>query len=89
MPTKEKVTKVINGDTFETSRRKHPVRLANVVTPQKGQTGYMAAKKDLTKQIMGRIVTIDTVKRDSCHRSVAMVKLGAKSVNKAMEKYER
>jgi len=28
MPRKKTVTKVIDGDTLETSRRKHPVRLA-------------------------------------------------------------
>lgn len=39
MPRKEKVTKIIDGDTFETDRRKHPVRLANVDTPEKGQSG--------------------------------------------------
>jgi endonuclease YncB( thermonuclease family) len=30
MGRKEKVTRIINGDTFETNRRKNPVRLANV-----------------------------------------------------------
>ncbi len=33
---KEKVTKVIDGDTFMTSRRKIPVRLADVNAPEKG-----------------------------------------------------
>lgn len=31
---KEKVTKVIDGDTFLTSRRKKPVRLANINAPE-------------------------------------------------------
>jgi len=34
MPRKEKVTKIIDGDTFMTDKRKHPVRLANVDTPE-------------------------------------------------------
>jgi len=61
MPRKEKVTKVIDGDTFETASRKHPVRLANVDTPEKGQPGYGKAKQDLSKLIQGKEVTIDTV----------------------------
>ncbi len=31
MARREKVTKVIDGDTFKTASRKNPVRLANVV----------------------------------------------------------
>ena len=38
MARKEKVTKIIDGDAFMTDRRKHPVRLANVDTPEKGQS---------------------------------------------------
>jgi len=37
MSRKEKVTKVIDGDTFETTSRKKPVRLANVDAPDKGE----------------------------------------------------
>jgi len=44
---KEKVIKVVDGDTFYTSRRKIPIRLANVDTPEKGQKGYGAAKLKL------------------------------------------
>ena len=39
MGRKEKVTRIIDGDTFETNRRKNPVRLANVDAPEKGQRG--------------------------------------------------
>ena len=39
MARRERVTKVIDGDTFETASRKNPVRLANVVAPEKGQPG--------------------------------------------------
>ena len=34
MARKEKGTKVIDGDTFETASRKNPVRLANVDAPE-------------------------------------------------------
>jgi endonuclease YncB( thermonuclease family) len=89
MPRKEKVTKVIDGDTFMTNRRKHPVRLANVNTPEKRRPGYGDAKKALQDLIGGEEVVIDTKARDKYKRSVANVKIGTKSVNKAMKKHER
>ena len=85
MARKEDVTKVIDGDTFETSSRKKPIRLANVDTPEKGEPGYMKAKQKLTNLIKGKKVSIDTVARDSYGRSVAKVRAGGKSVNNAMK----
>jgi endonuclease YncB( thermonuclease family) len=35
MVRKEKVTQIIDGDTFLTDKRKIPVRLAEVDTPEK------------------------------------------------------
>jgi len=84
MARKEKVTKVIDGDTFETASRKHPVRLANVDAPEKGQPGAAKATQALKNLIQGKEVIIDTVARDSYGRSVAKVKVGNRSVNKAM-----
>lgn len=89
MPRKEKVTKVIDGDTFLTNRRKHPVRLANVNAPEKRQAGYQDAKKALTDMILGQEVTVDTKARDKFKRSVANVKLGVRSVNKKMKEFEK
>ncbi len=89
MARKEKVTKVIDGDTFLTDRRKHPVRLTKVNTPEKGQPGYPDAKKALQDLIQGQDVTIDTKARDKYNRSVANVKKGNKSINKAMKKFEK
>lgn len=86
MPRKEKVTKVIDGDTFETNSRKNSVRLANVDAPERGQPGYQKAKQDLTNLILGETVTIDTRARDKYGRSVANVRAGRTSVNKAMQK---
>lgn len=85
MARKEKVTKVIDGDTFETSSRKNPVRLANVDAPEKGQPGAAKATDALRKMIQDEEVSIDTVARDSYGRSVANVKVGGKSVNKAIK----
>lgn len=49
MARKEKVTKIIDGDTFETGSRKNPVRLANIDAPEKGQPCSGKAK-DALKQ---------------------------------------
>lgn len=84
MPRKEKVIKVFDGDTFLTNKRKNPVRLSNVDTPEKRQTSYQNAKKCLEKLILNQEVSIETVARDKYSRSVANVKVGRKSVNKAM-----
>ncbi len=89
MVRKEKVTKIIDGDTFETNRRKHPVRLNRVDTPEKRQPGYQKAKKALEKMIKGQSVSVKTKARDKYRRSVADVKIGRKSVNKAMKKHNK
>jgi micrococcal nuclease len=82
---KEKVTKVIDGDTFLTSRRKKPVRLANVNAPEKGEKGYGKAKAKLLKLILNQEVLVDTVARDKYGRAVANVYKGRESVNKKMK----
>ena len=84
MTRKEKVTKVIDGDTFQTASRKHSVRLANVNAPEKGKPGSTKATQALKNLIQGQQVQINTVARDQYGRSVANVKVGSKSVNKAM-----
>ena len=84
MGRKEKVTRVIDGDTFETSRRKKPVRLADVDAPEKGQRGYAKATEALRKMIEGEEVRIETVARDKYGRAVAKVYKGRESVNKKM-----
>ncbi len=89
MPRNEKVTKVIDGDTFRTNMRKHPVRLANVDTPEKNQAGFSKAKNALKNLIQGETVTIDTKARDIYNRAVANVKIENKSVNNAMKKYKK
>ena len=84
MARKEKVTRVIDGDTFETASRKRSVRLANVYAPEKGQRGGAAATTALRSLVQGQEVTINTVSRDKYGRAVANVKVGRKSVNKSM-----
>lgn len=84
MPRKEKVTRVIDGDTFKTNRRKHAVRLANVDAPETGQRGGPNATRQLRGLIGGRDVTVDTQARDKYGRAVARVQIGSRSVNRAM-----
>jgi endonuclease YncB( thermonuclease family) len=52
MAAKEIVTKVIDGDTFGTSRRSKLVRLADVDAPEKNQPGYKKATEALKKLIL-------------------------------------
>ena len=69
---KETVTKVIDGDTFYTSVRKKPVRLANVDTPEKRQPGYQNAKKALQNLIQGEKVTVNTKAHDVYGNGVSL-----------------
>ena len=89
MARKERVTCIIDGDTFKTASRKNPVRLANVDAPEKGQPGGAAATAALRRLIAGETVSIDTVARDCYGRSVANVKVGRESVNAAMRRRTR
>ena len=83
---KETVTRVIDGDTFRTSSRKHSVRLANVNAPEKGKKGGAKATQQLKSLIQGKKVEVNTVARDTYGRAVAKVKRGRINVNKAMAK---
>ena len=84
MSRKEKVTKVIDGDTFKTASRKRSVRLANVDAPEKGKPGSVKATNALRNLIGGKKVRIDPVSRDKYGRTVARVYDGRTSVNKKM-----
>ena len=83
---KETVTRVIDGDTFRTSSRKHSVRLANVNAPEKGRKGGAKATQQLKSLIQGKKVEVETIARDVYGRTVARVKVSGKSVNLAMNK---
>jgi len=81
---KEKVTKVIAGDTFLTRSRRHPVRLANVDAAEKrSKTGPKATER-LKRLIQGKEVEVHTLARDAYGRAVAEVTVAGKSVNRAM-----
>ena len=74
---------VIDGDTFSTQDGER-IRLQNVNAPEKGQRGAPKARQDLKKLISRKQVGVETVARDRYGRVVAKVKVGNRSVNKAM-----
>ncbi|MFA5811065.1 MAG: thermonuclease family protein [bacterium] len=85
MSRKEKVTRVIDGDTFLTGSRKNPVRLANVDAPERGERGAAKATSALRNLVHDKTVAIEPKARDCYGRTVANVKVGRVSVNKKMQ----
>jgi len=85
MSIKERVTRVIDGDTFITDKRKRAVRLANVDTPEKGERGAVAATRRLATMIGGKEVTVIPVARDRYGRTVAKVTVEGRSVERAVK----
>ena len=71
--TKERVTEVIDGDTFRTGGPQSSVRLEGVDTPEKHEPGYAEAQNALTGLILHRDVTIETKAYDYYGRRVAQV----------------
>ena len=72
--TRRKVQKIIDGDTFTVRRRvrgSQYIRIAGINAPEKGQRGYMKAKKLLGK-LKGKTVTLRP-KGKSYGRTVAQV----------------
>ena len=67
MSRKEKVTKVVDGDTFMTGSRKRAVRLANVNAPEPGSLGAASATQALRELIQGQTVSIG--KKESLRKS--------------------
>lgn len=86
MPRKEKVTRIIDGDTLMTGPRKTPVRLANVNAPERGSRRAAAATQALRDLVLGQMVSVETVGRDKYGRSMANVKVDNRSVNEAMRR---
>ncbi len=85
MGHKDTVVKVIDGDTFMTANRKCPIRLAGVTAPRKGRRGAAIARNALKEMIDGKTVSVVTVARSVYGFPIANVKVGRRSVNKAMK----
>ena len=82
---KTKVLEVIDGDTFR-GPKKTFVRLANVDAPEKGRRGSAGATHKLEELVLGKTVSY-TEDAKSYNRIVGEVKVGSKSVNKAMNNF--
>ncbi len=76
----ERVTQVIDGDTFKTSTNR-VVRLANVDAPPATTPAGAAATKTLRDLIEGQLVRIKSVATDTYGRTVADVWVGNVWVN--------
>ncbi len=71
---RRKVQRVVDGDTFKVRKRvsgSQYIRIAQINAPERGQRGYYAAKKNLSK-LVGKTVTIRP-KAKSYRRTVADV----------------
>lgn len=58
---RRKVQKIIDGDTFKIRNKinnSQYVRITGLNCPEKGQYGFHSAKKNLTKKIQGKTVTV-------------------------------
>lgn len=83
---RERVTRIIDGDTFMTASRIKPVRLAGYNAPEKGQRGYASRTHALRRLIKGEKVEIHTITRDVYGRSVAKVIFKGKSINRELKR---
>ncbi len=89
MARKETVTKIIDGDTIETSIRKKRVRIQGIDTPERGEPGYSEAKKALKELLKDEKVTVIPVTTDPYGRTVAKVKKGNTLVSTLMKKHQK
>ncbi len=62
------VTRVIDGDTFESGAEKY--RLLGLNTPEKGELGYQQAK-DFLSNLTGKQVGVETASKDKYGRNLA------------------
>lgn len=82
--SKEKVARVIDGDTIEMASGER-VRLMGIDTPEKRRTGYQEAKDYLIHRLLGKEVKLDRIKkREKYGRTLAYVYLDGKNINQEM-----
>ncbi len=82
---REMVTKVIDGDTFETAT--NTIRLENVEAPEKNTPYSRMAREKLESLILGKYVRYEIKARDDYGRAVAQVWLNSTDINDTMRKY--
>ena len=81
-------TKVIDGDSFESSQHQREIRLSNVDAPEKHEKGYQECKKHLKELIEGKKVKINKDAIGDYNRIIAKVYTeDGKSVNENMHQF--
>ena len=83
--THETVSRVIDGDTFETAERRESIRLEDVYAPESHEPGGAAATTKLKALIDGKVVRIEDKGYDDYGRLLAQVQVNGVSVNDAMQ----
>jgi len=96
MAINQKVTKVIDGDTFEIKKgwewneqKGNLVRPTGYDTPEKGQPGYEKAKEKLTKLILGKIIEIKSAETIDHGRLVCSVIFNGKNLADYFPEYKK
>jgi micrococcal nuclease len=81
----ERVTEVIDGDTFKTPAE--AIRLENVQAPEKGTPYSKMAKEKLESLILGKNVRYEVKARDDYRRAISQVWVNSSNVNDTMRRY--
>lgn len=82
-----KVVGVADGDTvtvLDDQHTQHKIRLAGIDAPEKGQDFGNRSKEHLSSLVFGRLVVVETEKRDRYGRSVGKVIIDGRDANLAM-----
>ena len=79
------VSRVIDGDTFETTEKQR-IRIAAVEAPELELCGAQQAKQTLEKLILGKKIQMKIIFRDPFQRLVSFVYVDKKFVNQEMLK---
>ncbi|MFA5383043.1 MAG: thermonuclease family protein [Candidatus Micrarchaeia archaeon] len=77
-----KVKRAVDGDTLETYRKfngTNYIRLNGINTPEKGQRGYLIAKRKM-QRVENKVITVTPKARDKYGRIVADVRYKRKKV---------
>jgi micrococcal nuclease len=78
-----KVTKVMDGDSLMVSvgRKRIEVRLYGIDAPEYKQSFSNQSRKFVTKKLLGKIVQVEAVTRDTYGRTVSIVSHKEQSIN--------
>jgi len=78
--TTAQVTRIIDGDTLQTSTNQ-TFRLLGINTPEKNQPSYQEAKNYLTNLVQNQTIEIESKQQDKYQRTLAHIYKDNKNVN--------